>query len=169
MMTHPKTGKQLVEGEYYAEVKDHRGRLHSQNGVPGRKWSDGHEEFYWHGVEVPEFVARRPEQITVNIIEAEDNAEIRRVMIERYDLKRWMKDCGAVLLHRDETGELYKKNMGQHEEPMVFVKVKNSTAEPDGTFKDYFLRVPPTTKRAKEGVAWTFGIKTSEYDPALQT
>jgi hypothetical protein len=106
---------------------------------------------------VPEYIARHPEQITVELIEAEDNAEVRRVMIERYGISRYMQDCGAVKLHKDECGELFKKNMGQHEEPLVFVKVKNSTPEPDGSIKDYFLRVPPITKKARDGIAWTFG------------
>ena len=49
------------------------------------------------------------------------------------------------------------------------VKVVNSTPEPDGSFKDYFLRVPPEIVRAKQAVAWTFGKKENEYSPALQT
>jgi hypothetical protein len=169
VLSHPKTRKPMSESEFFVEVKDHRGRLHSVNGAPGKKFSDGHEEFYWHGVKVPEFVVRKPEDITVGIVEAEDNAEVRRVMIERYGIQRYMADCGAVLLSKDKTGELYKKNMGQHEEPMVFVKVKNSTPEPDGSIKDYFLRVPPTTKKAIDGVAWTFGLTAKDYSPSLET
>lgn len=165
---HP-TGKQLTEDDYFAEVKDSRGRLHSVNGAPGRKWSDGNEEFFWHGVNVPEMVVRDPELITVAMIEIEENAEVRRVMIERYGQQRYMVDCGAALASKDETGELYKKNMGQHEEPLVFVKVKNSTPEPDGSIKDYFLRVPPQTKTARAGVAWTFGLDTKAYAPQKQT
>lgn len=165
---HP-TGKPITESDFFAEVKDWRGRMHSVNGAPGRKWSDGYEEFYWHGVHVPELVVRHPEQITVAMIEIEENSEVRRVMIERYGQQRYMVDCGAALLSRDEAGELYKKNMGQHEEPLVFVKVKNSTPEPDGSIKDYFLRVPPQTKTARAGVAWTFGIDPKAYTPQQQT
>jgi hypothetical protein len=49
------------------------------------------------------------------------------------------------------------------------VKVKNSTAEPDGTFKDYFIRVPPITKTPQEGIAWTFGLDGKTYAPEIQT
>ena len=38
------------------------------------------------------------------------------------------------------------------------VEVVNSTPEPDGSRKTYFLRVPPTIGTAREAVAWTFGL-----------
>jgi hypothetical protein len=49
------------------------------------------------------------------------------------------------------------------------VHVVNSTPEPDGTYNNYFLRVPPETKTAREGVAWTFGLTADEYDPLKET
>jgi hypothetical protein len=49
------------------------------------------------------------------------------------------------------------------------VKVINSTAEPDGTYKEYFLRVPPDVSSAREGVAWTFGLEPHEYAPAVES
>jgi hypothetical protein len=49
------------------------------------------------------------------------------------------------------------------------VKVKNSTPEPDGLFKDYFLRVPPTVKTAHEAVAWTFGETPETYNPVMES
>jgi hypothetical protein len=49
------------------------------------------------------------------------------------------------------------------------VKVRNSTPEPDGSVKNYFLRVPPSMKRAREAVAWTFAMKEEEYLPSVQT
>jgi hypothetical protein len=58
--------------------------------------------------------------------------------------------------------------MGGDEDVKV-VKVINSTAEPDGTFKDYFLRVPPGTRTARAGVAWTFGLTEDEYEPSEET
>lgn len=49
------------------------------------------------------------------------------------------------------------------------VKVVNSTPEPDGSYKDYFLRVPPTITTAHEAVAWTFGKTAETYAPAIET
>lgn len=55
------------------------------------------------------------------------------------------------------------------DEDVVMVEVINSTPEPDGTSHTYWLRVPPTTRTAKEGVAWTFGLHADVYDPVRQT
>ena len=41
--------------------------------------------------------------------------------------------------------------------------------EPDGSFKDYFLRVPPNMERARQAVAWTFDKAENEYAPCLET
>jgi hypothetical protein len=49
------------------------------------------------------------------------------------------------------------------------VEVLNSTPEPDGTRKTYFLRVPPNLRTAREAVAWTFGLAGSQYRPERET
>lgn len=146
---------------------DDRGRLHSADG-PSVAWSSGKEEFHWNGAEVPKYVALEPEKITVANIDSENNLEVRRIMMERYGQARYLKDCGAKRIGIDKFGVLYEKRL-KHEEPIRFVKVKNSTPEPDGTTKDYFLRVPPRTKSVQEGIAWTFGLDEKQYSPELQT
>ena len=130
--------------------------------------SDAENFYYWHGVEVPAFVVTRPDWITIKHIETESNAEIRRVMIERYGQERFIDDAGATEIHRDDFGILFRKDLAG-DEPMIMVKVVNSTAEPDGSFKDYFLRVPPTVKTAKEAVAWSFDLPVDSYELAQQT
>ena len=49
------------------------------------------------------------------------------------------------------------------------VEVRNSTPEPDGSVRTYFLRVPPTTRSARAAVAWTFGLNGAAYEPAVET
>ena len=41
--------------------------------------------------------------------------------------------------------------------------------EPDGTFRTYFLRVPPTVTTARGGIAWTFDLSEQDYLPLEQT
>src|SRR6185369_8318215 len=60
---------------------DDRGRLHSAE-APAVVYRDGFEFYSWHGTTVPEFVIKDPQSITINRIENEPNAEVRRVMIE---------------------------------------------------------------------------------------
>jgi hypothetical protein len=49
------------------------------------------------------------------------------------------------------------------------VEVLNSTPEPDGTRRTYFLRVPPEIETAREAVAWTFGMDGAGYAPAVES
>ena len=57
----------------------------------------------------------------------------------------------------------------EDDEPLVMVEVVNSTAEPDGTYKDYFLRVPPDIETARAAVAWTFDVEPERYRVEVQT
>jgi hypothetical protein len=55
------------------------------------------------------------------------------------------------------------------DEPIVLVHVTNATPEPDGSLKKYVLRVPPTMARARQAVAWTFGMREDRYRPTRET
>jgi hypothetical protein len=147
--------------------KDDQTRLHNESG-PSVAFSDDWKLYHWHGVEVPPYVIERPQEITVQKIDNESNAEIRRVMLERFGQERFLLESGTKPVHSDEFGTLYFRPLAD-DEPLVMVKVKNSTPEPDGSFKDYFLRVPPTAKTAREAVAWTFGMNEKEYQPQIET
>jgi hypothetical protein len=89
-------------------------------------------------------------------------------MIERYGRARFLTESGAAQIHADDFGILYRKEV-TGDEPIVMVKVINATPDPAGTFKDYFLRVPPTMRTAREAVAWTFEKEADAYAPAVQT
>lgn len=55
-------------------------------------------------------------------------------------------------------------------EPFVAVEVVNATAEPDGSHRRYFLRVPPRTRTARQAVAWTFGFEDARrYVPSIES
>ena len=51
----------------------------------------------------------------------------------------------------------------------MVVEVENSTPEPDGSRRTYFLRVPPATRTAREAVAWTFSMTADAYRPSMET
>jgi len=146
---------------------DDRGRLHSAAGK-AIGYPDGFYLYSWHGTTIPDFVIENPEQITTDRIASEDNVEVRRVLIERYGTAKYLHDCGTQEVHKDSFGVLYRKFM-ENDEPIVMVAVTNSTPEADGSFHQYFLRVPPTIKTAREAVAWTFSLDSSEYGPEFQT
>ena len=115
--------------------RDTEGRLHSEDS-PSIAYRDGWSLWHWHGVNVSRQIIEFPETITVKQIEDEANAEVRRVMIERYGQAKYLLDSEAVEIHRDDFGTLYRKEIPQ-DEPLLMVKVVNSTPEPNGDFKDY--------------------------------
>jgi hypothetical protein len=42
-------------------------------------------------------------------------------------------------------------------------------AVPDGSFKRYWLRVPPSVQTAPEAMAWTFDMPAEDYAPTIET
>lgn len=146
---------------------DAENRPHNETG-PFCAWRDGTGLFAWHGVRVPAWVILHPERITVDLIDAEQNAEVRRVMLERFGEDRYLENSKAQLVSKDAFGELYRRELAG-DEPLVMVKVLNSTPEPDGSIKTYWLRVPPTIQTAHEAVAWTGYMTPGEYKPELET
>lgn len=142
-------------------------RLHHESG-PAIKYSDEFAQYHWHGLNVPASVIENPELITPKAIDKEANVEVRRVMLARYGEARYIVDSKAKLIAKDNFGELYCKTH-RSDESLVMVRVVNSTPEPDGTKKHYWLRVPPFITSARAGVAWTFGLDAAEYDPDEQT
>lgn len=160
---------------------DDRGRLHDAD-KPAMQFRDGYSVYAWHGVTVPADVILKPQDITVERIKGERNVEVRRVMLERYGFERFVADCGAKMIHKDEFGELYRQDL-EGDEPLTMVRVRNSTPEPDGTFKHYFLAVHPELRpllggdtygepqelTARNAVASTFGLRGEEYKPGQET
>jgi hypothetical protein len=147
-------------------------RFHDENGAALR-FGDDFQAHFWHGRRVSRDIIEEPGSITVDRIERERNVETRSILIERYGLERFLKDSGAVKLSEDECGVLYRKvftsSDSMTDEPLVVVMVNNSTPEPDGSSKQYFLRVPPAVRSAREGVAWTFGLTEDEYAPEVES
>ncbi|WP_327699635.1 DUF6745 domain-containing protein [Streptomyces sp. NBC_00459] len=147
--------------------RDEAGRLDRGDG-PALGYADGFELYAWRGMPVPRDFLDELTALTPERIRGEENAELRRVMLEYYGYDRYLDESGAKPVHRDETGVLWRVEL-VGDEDVVMVEVVNSTPEPDGTSRTYWLRVPPTTRTAREGVAWTFGIGADMYEPLRQT
>ncbi len=161
----------IVKREFFAlarpGIRCDQGRLHDAQG-PAVFWPDGRRWHFWRGVRVPEHVVERPQEITAEEILTERDVEVRRIMLDRFGPARFIEDSGARIVHQDRFGVLYRIDL-REDEPLVMVKVVNSTPEPDGLRKNYFLRVPPGMRTAREAVAWTFGLGPRRYRPYLET
>jgi hypothetical protein len=142
-------------------------RLHCEDG-PAVVWPDGWGVWSWHGVRVPQHVIEQPELITAQQVLAEQNAEVRRVMIDRMTPERFLGELDAEPVQQDDYGKLWRIDLPD-DEPLVMVELDNSTVEPDGSTKTYFLRVNPECRTALEAVSWTFDQKPSDYVLAAQS
>jgi hypothetical protein len=164
----------IAKPTLHAEQIPNGKRFH--NSIGPALESDLENLYFWHGVMVPAFAVTKPEWITLKHIQDENNAEVRRVLIERYGLSRYLLDSGAKRIAEDEFGEVYSTEI-LGDESLVMVKVMNSTPEPDGSFKPYFLRVNPELRpllkngqmgepqkiTALNAVASTFGMTGEQY------
>ncbi|MFC1600820.1 DUF6745 domain-containing protein [Candidatus Sumerlaeota bacterium] len=121
-------------------------------------WSD------FYGVRIPD-----ASSIQLADIQGESCPEVQGLLIEQYGAVRYMRDLGPTLWHRDECGELFSLELGYGYEPLMAVKVKNATPERDGTFAEYWLRVPSDVETAREAVAWTFETSKDEYRPIAES
>jgi len=146
---------------------DERHRLHCYE-KPAVEFPDGYCICSWHGVMVSRQLVDDPNLLTVKYIQTTTNVELRRVLIDRYGSAKYVVDAGAAVIDRSDRGILYRIDMPR-DEALVMVQVTNSTPEPDGTCKKYFLRVPPTVTSAQEAVAWTFAIDANTYQPEIET
>lgn len=79
---------------------DQQHRLHCED-QPAMSFRDGFNVYAIHGVELPQYVVERPNEITVAKIEAEQNAEVRRIMTERFGYGRYLSETGAQVIDMD--------------------------------------------------------------------
>lgn len=132
--------------------RDDRGRLHNDSG-PAIDWPDGWGVYAIHGVRVPADIVEHPEAITTERINVEPNAEVRRVMLDRFGIGRYLRESKAKLVSRDDWGTLWQLPAPtSNDDPLLIVEVLNSTPEPDGSFKTYFLSVHPECRPMRRGV-----------------
>jgi len=133
--------------------------------------------YYYENIRIPpkyHQAVADPELLTVEEVLKHTNQEVRYVGIKIVGFDRIMKHKNCKIIDRDEKkGQVLFTISGIFEEPVAYVKVINSTAEPDGSFKNYFLCVPPPSEGIKScaaAVAWTFGFKNAEdYHPEQET
>lgn len=157
---------------------DAANRLHCETG-PAILYKDGVARYYFRGIflgnrEDPELdngsrLIEQRDTITIKEIDEETNQELKQIKLHLYGENRYLEQSGAELVHEDKYGKLYRRDMGKNTEPLQIVRVINKSPEPDGTFKTYHLRVPPTVETAHAAVAWTFGMQAKDYHPEVET
>jgi hypothetical protein len=122
----------------------------------------------WRGVVIDERIAFHPEQLRVEEILRERNAERRRVMLERFGTERFMQAAEACVLDRDTDAGGKRELLSvalPNDEPIVCISVRCPS-----TGRHYLLRVPPGMQTCRQAVAWTAGFDNPDtYQPREET
>jgi hypothetical protein len=168
--------------------------FHATDG-PALAWPDGDAYYALRGVWLPRDVgeAMVAGTLTIRQIFDQQNVEVRRSLIDLYnrgDKGRLLRDANARVLDSavDARGNLMRLLWLdlEDDEPFVAIQVKNSTREPDGTFKTYTLRVhselrplpvpgvrdtlgDPQALSCHNAVASLHGMYGHEYAPTRET
>jgi hypothetical protein len=151
--------------------------------------SDVENLYFIHGVLVPAFVVVRPDWITIKHIRDEENAEVRRIMIERMGWDKFCSEAKLKLIHSDilttkfpalpvsETVHADMRAVTRYRKGKEIAELLESEEFKDfedrplkfvrltdpSTGEKYTLRVWPQNSRAYEAVAMTFGMTEDEY------
>jgi hypothetical protein len=110
---------------------DDRHRLHSDTG-PALGYRDGFAVYAHHGIWVEKHVIEAPDTISAEEVQAERNAEIRRVLLEKLTPARYVQKAGLNPIDVDPDpviGTLYRADL-PGDEPLLMLKVQNGTPEP---------------------------------------
>jgi hypothetical protein len=122
----------------------------------------------WRGVPIDERIAFRPETITAEEVLGEENAELRRVLLERMGYERFLAQARAKVRDTDrDTGGERRLLMVPlpGDEPLVCLAVLCPS-----TGRQYLLRVPPNMRTCHQAAAWIAGFDNPDlYRPLKET
>ena len=142
-----------------------------QHGLDADKF--GSILYYYEGVRKPPHFFTKPETVTLKEVLQHANSEVRYVGMKVIGLETIMSSKETRIIHKDQDQFGRERILFQipkvFEEPTLYVKVVNSTPEPDGTYKNYFLCVPPTMKTCQQAVAWTNYLTADKYHPSQES
>ena len=139
------------------------------------RFSDGWGVHAIHGVRVSGWIVERPDEITPAKIGSEGNSEIKRVMIERYGVARYVVDSGARVVAECGSdhpllglrgARLLEMPAEGYERPLTVIELVNSTAELDGSFRKYHLSVNPAHYDGRAGREVLAAVASTWRDPA---
>ncbi|MCC5625643.1 DUF6745 domain-containing protein [Nostoc sp. CHAB 5715] len=142
---------------------DNQNRLHAE-GEPAIEFIDGYSLYSYHGVTLPEKYGKiHPQQWQASWLLTEENAELRRVLIQGIGYTRICEELQAIELDTWAEYTLLKIDADVDEESIYLLKMTC----PSTSFI-HALRVPPNINSAREAIRWVnWGIEPEEF--AVQT
>lgn len=159
--------------------RDNAGQLHSADS-PAIEYRDGWGICVWHGFRLPvthEWIVREREKLSADKIDAETNAELRRIMLENFGYERYLGERGAKEIAVDTCDGRPRRllDLTVQGETIRVVEVENGSLEPDGTRRKFVLgaaRHPITNAlpgTPHEAIAWSYGRPADQYEESVRT
>ncbi|MBD2183151.1 hypothetical protein H6S82_14790 [Planktothrix sp. FACHB-1355] len=138
---------------------DNQHRLHAE-GAPAIQFADGYSLYAYHGVPLPEKYGKvHPNNWQSAWLLEEENAELRRVLIQAIGYEKIASELGATELDSFQEYSLLKINTDVDIEPIYMLKM---TCPSTGYI--HILRVPPDLKSAREAICWVnWGVDPEEF------
>ena len=154
----PFAGACIITERPCALYHDEAFRLHCDSG-PALAYPDGWAIHAWHGLRIPARLIKHRHKVTPDNIEAEKNAELRRVMLEIFGFDRYIEARGAKLIAEDECLGLPRQlfEIDLRGERIRVLRVANGTVEADGRQRQFYLGMPLECNTPHEAVAWSYG------------
>jgi hypothetical protein len=122
----------------------------------------------WNGVPISGRVLFHPESIMVEDVLAEENVEVRRMMLERMGYQRFFQSARAELRHQDtDPGGMRQLLVVPMpgDEQLVCLSVQDPSTD-----RRYLIRVPPWMRDCKQAAAWIAGFDSpDDYRPVVET
>lgn len=137
--------------------------LHAE-GEAAIAFSDGYRLYFHHGVRLPEKYGQlHPSRWKSEWLLAEENAELRRILIREIGYGRICQELRSVESDSWEEYALLRIENPQENEPICLLKM---TCPSTGSI--HALRVPPDVTSAREAIRWVnWGIDPEEF--SIQT
>jgi hypothetical protein len=122
----------------------------------------------WNGVNVTGQIAFHPEPLSARQALSAENAELRRVMVERIGSERFVAEANPQQLDTDVDRGGMRRLLRvdiPDDEPWVALEVRDPS-----TGRTYLLRVPPEIDTCRRAAAWVAGFDNpDDYQPILET
>ncbi len=138
---------------------DSQNRLHAE-GSPAIQFADGFSLYCHHGVLLPEQYGKvHPNEWRSQWLLEEQNAELRRVLIQGIGYERICQELQASELDNWQEYALLKINADVDEEEIYLLKMACPS-----TGHIHVLRVPPTIQSAREAISWVnWGVDPEDF------
>ena len=154
----------VVMSEKPTNIKFKKDVLHNEKGA-SVCYADGFEIYSLNGVRVTKEIVMTPaEKLDVNKIIKEPNVEVRRELIRKIGIERFIVKIGAVTLDKKDNYELLKVSLPEIDNA-IYLKMKNPSI---GVF--HVEGVDPSCKTVEQALNWrAYGDINKNWKPYILT